>query len=146
MATFLFRTPSSRSASLGLAVLRIGAAAVFINHGYQKLFGFGLSGVTDAFGHMGVPMPGVMGPLVAFLEFFGAISLLLGFLTRPLAFLFVCDMLGAILLVQLKNGFSHFELEFLLCVASVALLLTGAGAYSVDAAIARRGAPATTSV
>lgn len=142
----LFRSPSSRSASLGLAVLRIGAAAVFINHGYQKLFGFGLAGVSGAFSHMGVPMPGVMGPLIAFLEFFGAIALILGFLTRPIAFLFTCDMLGAILLVQLKNGFSHFELEFLLCVTSVALLLTGAGAYSVDAAIARRGAPVTTTV
>jgi putative oxidoreductase len=146
MATFLFRTPSSRSASLGLAVLRIGAAAVFIDHGYQKLFGFGLAGVTGAFGHMGVPMPGVFGPLIAFLEFFGAISLLLGFLTRPLAFLFACDMLGAILLVQLKNGFSHYELEFLLLMSSLALLLTGAGTYSVDAAIARRGAPVTTTV
>jgi putative oxidoreductase len=146
MSTFLFRSPSSRSASLGLAVLRIAVAAVFINHGYQKLFGFGLSGVTDAFGHMGVPMPGVMGPLIAFLEFFGAIALILGFLTRPLAFLFACDMLGAILLVQLKNGFAHYELEFLLCAASLALLGTGAGAYSVDAAIARRGGPAVTSV
>jgi putative oxidoreductase len=146
MSTFVFRSPSSRSASFGLAVLRIAVAAVFINHGYQKLFGFGLAGVSDAFTHMGVPMPGVMGPLIAFLEFFGAIPLLLGFLTRPLAFLFACDMLGAILLVQLKNGFAHYELEFLLCAASVALLLTGAGTYSVDAAIARRGAPVTTTV
>jgi putative oxidoreductase len=146
MSTFVFRSPSSRSASLGLAVLRIAVAAVFVNHGYQKLFGFGLSGVSGMFGHMGVPMPGVMGPLIAFLEFFGAIALILGFLTRPLAFLFACDMLGAILLVQLKNGFAHYELEFLLCMSSIALLLTGAGAYSVDAAIARRGAPVTTTV
>jgi putative oxidoreductase len=137
---FLFRSPSSRSVDLGLAVLRIGTAIVFINHGYQKLFGFGLAGVTGAFGHMGVPLPGVMGPLIAFLEFFGAIALILGFLTRPLAFFFACDMLGALLLVKLKDGFGKSELEFLLLAASIALLLTGAGAYSVDAMIARRAA------
>jgi putative oxidoreductase len=134
----LFRSPSSRSVSLGLAVLRITAAIVFISHGYQKVFGMGFAGVSGAFGHMGVPLPGVMGPLIAILEFFGAVALLLGFLTRPLAFLFACDMLGAILLVQLKNGFSHYELEFLLMTTSIALLLTGAGEYSIDAMIARR--------
>ena len=50
MSTFLFRTPSSRSVSLGLAVLRIGVAIVFMNHGYQKVFGFGFAGVSGAFG------------------------------------------------------------------------------------------------
>src|SRR6185437_9654968 len=143
--SFLFRAPSSRSASLGLAVLRIAVAIVFMNHGYQKVFGFGFAGVSDAFGHMGVPMPGVMGPLVAILEFFGGFALILGFLTRPLAILFACDILGAILLVQMKNGFSKYELEFLLFSTSIALVLTGAGAYSIDAMIARRRAafPAT---
>jgi len=139
----LFRSPSSRSMSLGLAVLRIAAGTVFLAHGYQKLFVFGFAGVTGAFTHMGVPAPGVMGPLIALLEVFGAIALIFGFLTRLLALLFVCDMLGAILLVQLKNGFSHYELEFLLCASSVALIFTGAGGFSVDALIARRTEPMT---
>jgi len=65
----------------------------------------------------------------------------LGFLTRPLALAFVCDMLGAILLVQLKNGFSHYELEFMLMAASIALFFTGAGMFSVDARIAGRSEP-----
>jgi putative oxidoreductase len=133
----LFRS-SPRQLDLGLAVLRVGVAAVFINHGYQKLFVFGLTGVTGAFTHMGVPLPGVMGPLIGVLEFFGGIALLFGFLARVVAGGFVLDMLGAILLVQLKNGFSHFELEFLLCASSLALLLTGAGNFSVDGALAGR--------
>ena len=134
----LFRSPSPDSVSTGLAVLRIAAGVVFLNHGYQKMFVFGFSGVTGAFTHMGVPVPGVMGPLIALLEVFGAVALIFGFLTRPLALAFVCDMLGAILLVQLKNGFSKYELEFLLCAASVALIFTGAGRFSVDALIAGR--------
>jgi putative oxidoreductase len=140
----IFRSPSSRSLSLGLAVLRIAVGVVFLNHGYQKLFVWGFAGVTGAFTHMRVPLPGVIGPLDALLEAFGAIALIFGFLTRPLAVLFVCDMLGAIFLVQLKNGFSHYELEFLLCASSVALIFTGAGAFSVDALIARRTEPMTT--
>jgi putative oxidoreductase len=139
----LFRSPSSRSLGLGLAVLRVGVGTVFFNHGRQKLFVFGFAGVTDAFTHMGVPLPGIMGPLIALLEVFGAIAIIAGFLTRPLALAFACDMLGAIFLVQLKNGFSHFELEFLLLASSVALLFTGAGRFSIDALIARRTEPMT---
>jgi putative oxidoreductase len=137
---FLFRS-SPRQLDLGLAVLRIAVAAIFINHGFQKLFVYGFAGVTGAFSHMGVPLPGVMGPLIAVLEFFGGIALLVGFLTRLVTIGFVLDMLGAILIVQLKNGFSHYELEFLLCASSLALFLTGGGQFSVDALLARRNSP-----
>ena len=132
------RSPSPRQLSIGLAVLRVAVAAVFINHGRQKLFVYGFAGVTGAFTQMGVPFPGVMGPFIGLLEFFGGIALLLGLLTRLLAVGFVCDMLGAILLVQLKRGFSAYELEFLLLGSSLALALTGAGRFSVDAFLAAR--------
>jgi putative oxidoreductase len=79
-----------------------------------------------------------MATLITLLEVFGAVALIIGFLTRPLAVVFALDMLGAIFLVQLKNGFSKFELEFLLLGAAVALIFTGAGRYSIDAMIAGR--------
>jgi len=47
-------------------------------------------------------------------------------------------MLVAIVLVQLKRGFSGYELEFVLLVSSVALVLTGADRFSVDALLAGR--------
>lgn len=134
----LFRPPSARQLSLGLAALRVAVAAVFINHGRQKLFVYGFAGVTGAFTQMGVPFPGVMGPFIGLLEFFGGIALLIGLLTRPMALAFAIDMLVAILLVQLKKGFSGYEFEFLLLGSSIALLLTGAGRFSVDAVIAGR--------
>ena len=132
------RSPSHRQLNIGLAVLRVAVAAVFINHGRQKLFVYGFAGVTGAFTQMGVPFPGIMGPLIGLLEFFGGIALLLGLLTRLFAVGFVCDMLGAILLVQLKRGFSAFELEFLLLGSSLALALMGAGRFSVDSLLAAR--------
>jgi putative oxidoreductase len=135
---FLFRPPSTRQLSFGLALLRIAVGIVFVLHGQQKLFGMGFTGVSGAFSHMGVPLPGVMGPFVALLEFFGGIALILGLLTRLVALGFAIDMLVAILLVRLKDGFSHYELEFILCVASLALVFMGGGEFSVDALLGRR--------
>jgi putative oxidoreductase len=135
----LFRSPSPRQLSIGLAALRLAIAAIFINHGRQKLFVYGFAGVTGAFTHMGVPMPGLMGPFIGLLEFFGGIALAIGLLTRLFALGFVFDMLAAILLVQLKKGFSGYEFEFLLLGSSLALVLAGAGGFSVDALLARRG-------
>jgi len=136
----LFRSPSPRQLSLGLAALRLAVAAVFINHGRQKLFVYGFAGVTGAFTQMGVPVPGLMGPFIGLLEFFGGIALAIGLLTRLFALGFVFDMLAAILLVQLKRGFGGFELEFLLLGSSLALVLAGAGEFSVDALLGRRNA------
>ena len=134
----LFRAPSPGQVSIGLAVLRIATGVVFLDHGYQKMFKMGIGGVTGFFGQIGVPLPGVMATLITVLEVFGGVALIIGFLTRPLALAFALDMLGAIFLVQLKSGFSKFELEFLLLAASVALIFTGAGRYSIDAMMAGR--------
>src|SRR6266516_3467093 len=138
MVPMSFFRASPRQLNLGLAALRVAVATIFIRHGAQKLFVFGFAGVTGAFTHMGVPFPGLMGPLIGILEFFGGIALVIGLVTRLVALGFVCDMLGAILLVLLKKGFSGFELEFLLLGSSLALILTGAGTYSVDSLLADR--------
>jgi putative oxidoreductase len=133
----LFRS-SPRQLSLGLAVLRVAVATIFIRHGAQKLFVSGFAGVAGAFTHMGIPFPGLMGPLIGLLEFFGGLALVAGLLTRLVALGLVFDMLGAIVLVRLAAGFSKYELEFLLLGSSLALVLTGAGRFSVDALLADR--------
>jgi putative oxidoreductase len=78
------------------------------------------------------------------LEFAGGIALLLGAFTRVTAFLLACDMLGAIILVHAKNGFSApkgVEVVLPNFAMLVAVALLGAGAYSIDALLARRHAP-----
>jgi putative oxidoreductase len=138
---FLFRPSSPRQLSLGLAALRVTLGTVFIAHGYMKLFTFGFAGVSGMFGHMGVPLPGLTGPIIAVLEFFGGIGLLVGLLTRLFAIGLALDMIGAIFFVKLHGGFfipAGFEFELMLLGSSVTLALAGAGRFSVDALLAGR--------
>jgi putative oxidoreductase len=135
--------PASMSSRLQLAllILRVVVGIIFLIHGGQKLFVFGFGGVIDFFAKVGIPLPSIAGPVVTLVEFFGGLALIAGVVTWLAALLIACDMLGAIFFVHLKNGFflpNGFEYALALLAASVGLALAGGGAYSVDAALARR--------
>ena len=137
----IFRPGSTRQHEIGLAIVRVLTGVIFLAHGAQKLFVYGFDGVSGAFGQMGIPMAGVVGPLVALLEFFGGLALIAGFLTRPVALGLAFNMLGAIAFVHAKAGFflpNGSEFVLILLGATTALTLAGAGAFSLDALISRR--------
>ena len=145
-------TTPNRQIDAGLFILRLAIGALFIAHGAQKVFVFGLSGVSSGFAHMGIPMAGVSAPFIALLELLGGIALVIGLLTRLASLGLFLDMLGAISFVHFKNGFfmpNGYEFALTLAAATLALVLTGAGAFSLDALVFGRRTtdlPADTSI
>ncbi|HEX6066182.1 MAG TPA: DoxX family protein [Longimicrobiales bacterium] len=136
----LLRTTTSQT-DVGLTILRVIAGIIFAAHGGQKLFVYGFEGVTGAFTQMGAPLPGITGPLVALLEFFGGIALVVGLLTRLAGLGLSGVMIGALVLVHLPAGFflpNGYEFVLMLFGAALTLAVTGAGKYSVDALLATR--------
>lgn len=126
---------------LGIAILRIVTGVIFVAHGAQKVFLLGLDGVTAGFAQAGIPMAGVVGPLVALTELAGGAALLIGFLTRFASLGLSLVMLGALFFVHLAAGFflpAGFEFVLMLIAALSTLALAGAGAFSVDRALAGR--------
>jgi putative oxidoreductase len=127
--------------SWAFTAFRVVVGSVFLAHGIQKFFMFGLHGVAGAFASMGIPVPGVTSVLVSVVELLGGAALIFGFLTRWAAALNGFDMIVAILLVHLKNGFyspKGIEFPLTLLVACIVLVIHGPGAASVDGALAKR--------
>jgi putative oxidoreductase len=138
----LFSSPSKRQIDFGLALLRTIVGVIFVAHGGQKLFVFGFDGVAGAFGQMGIPMAGIIGPFVALVEFFGGLALITGLLTRLASLGLLSTMIVAIFTVHLEKGFfapAGIEFPLSLVGATALLVLTGAGSMSIDALLGKRG-------
>jgi putative oxidoreductase len=126
-------------------VLRVLLGVVMFPHGAQKLLGwfggYGFSGTMGFFtAKMGIPA--VFAFLVIITEFFGSLALIAGALTRLAAFGIGCIMLVATLMVHLPHGFfmnwagkqqgEGFEFHLLAMAIAVALMIIGAGRWSID--------------
>jgi putative oxidoreductase len=133
-------------------VVRLGLGIVFFAHGAQKTFGWfggrGLSATIAGFRHLNIPPAATT--FAAFVECFGGLALIVGFLARPAALGLIGVMLVAIATVHGRHGFFlNFELtpgkghgvEFNLALIAMALsiLIGGAGALSIDHLIAPLG-------
>ena len=123
--------------SLALLIARIGLGIVFIAHGWQKFNDMGVDAVGAGFTKMGVPAPELAAYFATFVELVGGAALLIGAFTAVAGLLLTLDMLGALLLVHIKNGVfvteGGFELVVALGGGALLLAVIGAGKYSVDA-------------
>jgi putative oxidoreductase len=139
----LIRTSNDRT----IALLRLILGIVFFAHGAQKMLGWfggpGFSGTLQAFSQMSLPALFAFFAIAA--EFFGGLGLIVGFLGRVAAIGVMIDMLGAIAAVHLRNGFfmnwtgaqqgEGFEYHLLAIALSLAVLIKGSGAMSLDHAL-----------
>ena len=123
----------SRLGPVTRALLRIGVALLYMQHGVQKLFGlFGGVGPTPG----GTVMLWSQMGLAGVLETFGGLLLLLGLFTRPVAFLVAAEMLVAFFQVHLPKGGVPLEnggeVPLLYMLVFLFLLGNGAGPASFD--------------
>jgi len=108
-------------------LLRITLGSVFIVHGWGKISG-DLAQLGSTFGNMGIPVAAVTAWLVAIIEFFGGILVLLGLYTRYAALFIGLVMIGAMVFVKFAKGFQGgWEYDFVLLMISIALVFLGDG-------------------
>jgi putative oxidoreductase len=139
----------STSNDVSFTILRLVLGVVYFAHGAQKMLGwfggFGFHATIGFFMHMG--MPAAVAFLVICTEFFGGLGLIVGLLTRIAALGIGVEMIGAIFMVHLQNGFfmnwmgnqkgEGFEYHLLAIAVAAALLLRGAGAFSLDRTLSK---------
>lgn len=131
--------------SISTLILRVALGLVIFPHGAQKLLGwFGGHGLEGTLGFfttkMGVPY--FIAILIIIGEFFGALGLITGFLTRFCAAAMATIMAGAVVMAHWNNGFfmnwsgkqggEGFEYHILAIGISVALIISGGGSFSLD--------------
>jgi putative oxidoreductase len=111
---------------------RIIVGFLFLQHGTAKLLGIPHVAMFD---HLQIFS--LLG-LAGILELFGGVLVLIGLLTRPVAFILSGEMAFAYFIGHAPKGFlpilNQGELAVLYCFAFLYLAFAGAGALSIDAA------------
>jgi putative oxidoreductase len=146
MLTTLFSTNND---IVGL-ILRATIGFIIFPHGAQKMLGwFGGYGFTGTMGFFTgtAKLPYIVGLSVILLEFVGSLMLIAGLGTRFIALGFIGLMIGIIMTSHFQNGFfmnwfgaqsgEGYEYHLLVIGLAFALLVEGAGKYSVDQLIVR---------
>lgn len=129
-------------------ILRLILAVVIFPHGAQKALGWfgghGFKGTMKYFTNSGIPTGFALLAIAA--EFLGPLGLAVGLLTRVAAFGIACVMLVAIITVHWPHGFfinwygnqkgEGIEYHLLALGIAITLIIVGAGAWSLDGALA----------
>ncbi|HVS61204.1 MAG TPA: DoxX family protein [Gemmatimonadaceae bacterium] len=125
----------ARFAKWGMLPLRIVVGLVFLMHGGQKLFVFGLGGTADIMGKLGLPLPFMCAAIVITVELLGGLAILLGVFARLAGAVLAFEMVIAILVARFAGGFFApygYEFEFTLLGACLTFALSGPGRMSLE--------------
>lgn len=130
-------------------IIRITLGVVMSAHGSMMALGwFGGPGVMASARqlreHSGVPI--VIGAFFTLVELFAGLALVVGLLTRPAALGIAAIMVGATV-IHLSDGFfmnwfgqkngEGYEYCLLALAMALSVMITGAGAFSIDGLLAR---------
>ncbi|MFD2587230.1 DoxX family protein [Croceitalea marina] len=136
--------------NIGLSIARLTLGLVIFPHGAQKLLGlfggYGYSGTMD-FLTTQMGLPSIVAFSVIMIEFFGSISLILGFFSRFWAIALVGMFTGIIITTQLEHGFfmnwfgnqegEGYEYSLLVIGLALSVTVNGSGKWSIDGLISK---------
>ena len=129
----------NRAAEIAYVLLRVVSGLLFLQAGGVKIFDW-FGGVPAQFGgHPPIMSQTWIGGM---LEVYGGAAILLGLLTRPVAFLLSGEMAVAYFQFHQPSGFwpiqNHGEPAVLLCFIFLYMAARGGGEWSLDALLRRR--------
>jgi putative oxidoreductase len=134
--------PLDSRVSSALLLIRVAIGIGFMMHGNPKL-AHPMSWDDNYALLPGIPR--IIQLIVTVAENFGGLMLVIGFLTPLWACIYICDMLVVICAIKIPSGLPYvgsggksFEIEAHLLLASIVLLITGPGRFSVDSLIVKR--------
>lgn len=137
--------------NIGFSIARWTLGFIIFPHGAQKLLGlyggYGYSATMESLTtQMG--LPNIIAFLVIMIEFFGSISLILGFLSRFWAITIMGMFTGIIITAQLEHGFfmnwfgnqagEGYEYSLLIIGLAFSILVNGSGKWSIDGLISKK--------
>jgi putative oxidoreductase len=122
-------------------MVRIAIGCILFMHGWIKVTGPGLAGMTGYFTKNGFAAPEFFAFAAIFLETVGAACIVLGLFTRFFAAALAIELGVAFWFIHLPHGFpvggGGFEYVLLLGIVMFAIALRGGGPYSVDRMIGK---------
>jgi putative oxidoreductase len=118
------------------AAMRISSGAMMATFGYAKLFVGGIGRDIAEFQHLGLEPAAPLAYFTSGLEFFGGLMIAVGFLTRPIAALFVGELLVILTVVMIPRG-TGFQLTVVWLGVFLLVLMRGGDKLSIDRRLGR---------
>ena len=127
-------------ADFSYPLVRVATGAIYVPHGYQKLFE-NFSGTAAFFTKLGLEPASALTAYVGCIELFGGLAIALGILTRPFAALAAINLFVATFYVHWGNGFAWnkggYEYPLLWALVMVGIFIRGGHRYSLDRKLGR---------
>lgn len=124
-----------------LLIVRLIIGAIFVAHGWEKIFITGIDKTVGYFVGWGIPQAELTVWLVAVVEMVAGALLILGLLAPIAAGVLIIEMAGAAWFVHMENGLfigdGGLELVLALIAGLVVIVAFGAGRASLDRVFTR---------
>ena len=136
----LLLTPLARLSDLGLLLLRWVTGAFLIYQSHDNIFSAErMQEFVKFLVQFNFVYPEFMAPLSVWFQFLAAICFILGLLTRWMGLITAFNLTVAVWMVHWSQDFAGWWPALILIFLGLLFATVGAGRYSLDARIARRG-------